>query len=242
MPIIMNREEAAERLKKARRIVFFGGAGTSTESGIPDFRSPGGVYDQIPEYVLSHQCMMREPERFFSFYRENLLFPDAKPNQGHHVLAKWEREGRLSGVITQNIDGLHQAAGSVNVFELHGSVRKNTCMHCKKTYAPEDIPQKPIVPRCTCGAIIRPDVVLFGEPLDEAVVDGAIHLLSQADALLVAGTSLSVYPAAGFLRYFRGDMMIINNKTATNMDRKADLVLREGFSESMKWLDSEWEK
>ncbi len=242
MPFIMTREEAIVRLKESKKIVFFGGAGTSTESGIPDFRSSGGVYDTIPEYVLSIDCLLREPERFFAFYRQNLLFPSAKPNRGHQILAQWEKEGRLLGIITQNIDGLHQAAGSRQVFELHGGVKKNYCMHCHKEFDLDELPEEPLVPHCTCGGMIRPDVVLYGEPLDESVVYGAVELISEAEVLIVAGTSLVVYPAAGFLRYFRARPLIMNNKASTPMDERADLILREGFSEAMAWMDSECRK
>ncbi len=239
MSSAMTREEAVSRLKEAEKIAFFGGAGTSTESGIPDFRSSGGVYDSVPEYVLSIDCLLREPERFYSFYRKSMIFPEAKPNKGHRVLAKWEQKGRLSGIITQNIDGLHQAAGSKKVYEIHGGIRENYCMRCHKLYSVDDIPEEPIVPRCSCGGMIRPDVVLYGEALDQQVVAEALKLLTEADALIVAGTSLVVYPAAGFIRYFRGKVFIMNNKASTPLDHKADVILREGFSNAMEWLDSE---
>lgn len=237
----MERAEVLKRLKNSRKIVFFGGAGTSVESGIPDFRSAGGIYSRAPEDILSSRSLLREPENFFSFYRKNLLHPEAKPNIGHEILAKWEAQGRLLGIITQNIDGLHQEAGSKKVYELHGSVRKNTCLHCGEAYLLEQVMDMPTVPRCHCGGMIRPEVVLFGEGLDSEVVEGAVQLLSEAEILLVAGTSLVVYPAAGFLRFFGGDTLIMNNLASTSMDSAADLLLREGFCEAMALLDASME-
>lgn len=214
------------------RIVFFGGAGVSTESGIPDFRSVDGLYSQKydypPEEILSHTFFMNKPEEFFRFYRDKLLPLDAKPNNAHLKLAEWEKKGKLIAVVTQNIDGLHQAAGSKNVYELHGSVHRNYCMKCGKFYPPEYIrDSKDIVPVCSCGGRIKPDVVLYEEGLDNDVVRGAIKAISQADLLIVAGTSLTVYPAAGLVRYFRGKYMILINRDATPMDSQCNLVIHD---------------
>ena len=192
----------------AQRIVFFGGAGVSTESGIPDFRSTGGLYHQEwkypPETILSHTFYKSNPEEFFRFYRAKMLCPDAKPNAAHRKLAGWEKQGKLLAVVTQNIDGLHQAAGSRTVYELHGSVLRNHCEKCGKFYGLDHILNTTGVPRCGCGGIIKPDVVLYEEALDDKVVDGAVNAIAQADLLMVGGTSLNVWPAAGLINYFRG--------------------------------------
>ena len=202
-------------MDRAKKLVFFGGAGVSTESGIPDFRSKDGLYNQKykfpPEYMLSHECFIDRTEDFFDFYRDKILAYEAKPNAAHTFLARLEEAGRLLAVVTQNIDGLHQDAGSKKVFELHGSVRRNYCTRCGAFYGAETIKAQAGIPRCSCGGVIKPDVVLYGEGLDEETVTGAIKAIEEADALLIAGTSLTVYPAAGFIRYFRGkDLAVIN--------------------------------
>ncbi len=216
-------------VRESRRLVFFGGAGVSTESGIPDFRSTDGLYHQQyrypPETILSHRFFLRDPEEFFRFYREKMLCPSARPNRAHRVLAQWEREGRLSAVITQNIDGLHQAAGSRNVLELHGSVHRNHCMECGRFFGLDAILESEGVPHCPCGGILKPDVVLYEEPLDENVTRRAVQAIGEADLLMVGGTSLAVYPAAGMLRYYRGNRLVLINQSPTPMDEEADLLL-----------------
>lgn len=216
---------------KSASIVFFGGAGVSTESGIPDFRSVDGLYhqkfDYPPETILSHDFLMEHPAEFYRFYREKLICPTAKPNACHVKLAEMERKGKLRSVITQNIDGLHQAAGSRIVHELHGSVLRNYCVRCHKRYRQEELPDYTDYPRCACGGMIRPDVVMYGEMLDDDVIEAAVHDLRSCDMLIIAGTSLSVYPAAGLIRYFRGDHLVIVNKTATTADDECELVIRE---------------
>ena len=208
-------EKLQEIVDRAKRVVFFGGAGVSTESGIPDFRSKDGLYNQKykfpPEYMLSHECFVDRTADFFDFYRDKILSYEAKPNAAHLFLAELEKAGRLSGVVTQNIDGLHQDAGSQRVFELHGSVRRNHCTRCGTFYGLEAIKAQSGIPRCKCGGVIKPDVVLYGEGLDDDVVTGAIYAIREADAMIVAGTSLTVYPAAGLVRYFHGrDLVVIN--------------------------------
>ena len=225
--------DSIKRLKElvdsSDNIVFFGGAGVSTESGIPDFRSTGGLYHQEwkypPEVILSHTFYESNPEEFFRFYRAKLLAPDAKPNAAHKKLAEWEAEGRLKAVITQNIDGLHQAAGSRNVLELHGSVHRNHCQRCGKFYGLEHILRTEGVPRCSCGGIIKPDVVLYEEGLDEEVLSGAVQAIRKADTLIIGGTSLVVYPAAGLIRYFRGRHLVVINMQPTGADAQADLCI-----------------
>lgn len=210
-------------------IVFFGGAGVSTESGIPDFRSVDGLYhqqwDDPPETILSHTYYECYPEKFFAFYRAKLLCEGAKPNAAHLKLAEWEREGKLKAIITQNIDGLHQAAGSKNVLELHGSTLRNYCEKCGKFYAASDIKNSTGVPRCTCGGRIKPDVVLYEEGLDEKTLYRAVEYIQEADVLIIAGTSLAVYPAAGLVRYYRGHKLIVINKTPLDRGLGADLVI-----------------
>ena len=226
--------DSIKRLKElvdsSDNIVFFGGAGVSTESGIPDFRSTGGLYHQEwkypPEVILSHTFYESNPEEFFRFYRAKLLAPAAKPNAAHKKLAEWEAEGRLKAVITQNIDGLHQAAGSKNVLELHGSVHRNHCTRCGAFYTLDDVLRSEGVPRCGCGGVIKPDVVLYGEALDETTLNAAVRAIRRADLLLVGGTSLNVYPAAGLLRYFTGAALAVVNKTPTPADARADLVIQ----------------
>lgn len=215
----------------SKSIVFFGGAGVSTESGIPDFRSVDGLYNQKyrwpPEEILSHTFFQRMPEEFFRFYRDKMLCPWAKPNAAHKKLAQLERAGKLKSVVTQNIDGLHQAAGSQRVWELHGSVLRNYCMKCGRGYTMEDILHSEGVPHCACGGIIKPDVVLYEEPLDQKVVQGALQAIEAADLLIVAGTSLSVYPAAGFLDVFHGRYLVVINRSATPLDARADLLIQD---------------
>lgn len=237
----MPYEALQQMVDRSSRIVFFGGAGVSTESGIPDFRSVDGLYHQHyawpPEQILSHTFFMNRPEEFFRFYRDKLLPLDAKPNKAHLKLAEWEREGRLLAVVTQNIDGLHQAAGSRKVFELHGSVHRNYCMKCGKFYSPEFIRDfDGPVPLCSCGGRVKPDVVLYEEGLDNDVVSGAVHAISKADLMIVAGTSLTVYPAAGLLRYFRGAHLVLINRDATPMDAQCDLVIHDKVGEVLSSL------
>ena len=224
-----------EIIDGAKRLVFFGGAGVSTESGIPDFRSVDGLYSQRyaypPEAILSHSFFEVRPAEFFEFYRDRMLFPNAKPNKAHTWLAKFEETGRLTGVVTQNIDGLHQAAGSRRVFELHGSVHRNYCMDCGKFFPMETILHSTGIPRCECGGVIKPDVVLYEEGLDDATVRGALRVISQADVLIVAGTSLTVYPAAGFLDAFSGLHLILINRDPTPADGRAELVIHDKVGE-----------
>ena len=216
---------------ESSRIVFFGGAGVSTESGIPDFRGVDGLYRQKyaypPETILSHDFFERRPEEFYRFYREKILITDAEPNPAHRKLAQWEAEGRLTAVVTQNIDGLHQKAGSKRVYELHGSIHRNFCTRCGKFYSAGEIAEMDLVPRCTCGGIVKPDVVLYGEGLDDGVVRGAMAAIAGADMLIIGGTSLSVYPAAGLIDLYRGKRLVLVNKTATPRDDRADLIVRE---------------
>lgn len=225
----------AALVEKSENIVFFGGAGVSCESGIPDFRSQDGLYSQAyawpPEEILSHHFFCENPEGFYRFYREKMLYPAAKPNAAHRMLAKWEQAGRLKAVVTQNIDGLHQAAGSKRVHELHGTVHRNHCTRCGKAYGLEAVISSQGVPRCACGGILKPDVVLYEEPLDAAVLQAAVRAIAAADLLIVGGTSLNVYPAAGLLRYFNGPELAVVNKTPTPADRDATLVLTGSIGE-----------
>ncbi|MCI9121362.1 MAG: NAD-dependent protein deacylase [Oscillibacter sp.] len=230
-----------EWVEEARRIVFFGGAGVSTESGIPDFRSTGGLYSQQwkypPETILSHSFYKSNPEEFFRFYRAKLLAPDAKPNAAHRKLAEWEAAGKLDAIVTQNIDGLHQAAGSRRVFELHGSVHRNYCERCGKAYPGfAFLLGKTGVPRCDCGGAIKPDVVLYEEGLDQDVLEGAIRAIAGADLLLIGGTSLNVYPAAGLINYYRGDRLALLNKSAVARDLSAGLVITDPIGEVLGQL------
>ena len=237
----MAYEKLQQFVDESSRIVFFGGAGVSTESGIPDFRSVDGLYhqkyDYPPEEILSHSFYVSKPAEFFRFYRDKLLLPDVKPNAAHLKLAEWEKQGKLIGIVTQNIDGLHQAAGSKLVYELHGSVHRNYCQKCRKFFPPEYIrdSQDP-VPMCPCGGRIKPDVVLYEEGLDNDVVSGAIDAISHADLLIVAGTSLTVYPAAGLIRYFRGKHIVLINRDATPMDRECDLVIHDKVGQVLSSL------
>ena len=218
-------------------IVFFGGAGVSTESGIPDFRSTGGLYHQQwkypPEVILSHTFYESNPEEFFRFYRAKMLMPGAKPNAAHRKLAEWEAGGRLKAVITQNIDGLHQAAGSREVLELHGSVHRNHCERCGKFYGLDDILRTEGVPRCSCGGIIKPDVVLYEEGLDQGTLEEAVRCLAAADLLIIGGTSLNVYPAAGLIRYFGGRHLVLINKSPVAQDLAAELVITDPIGETL---------
>ena len=220
-------------VQESRSIVFFGGAGVSTESGIPDFRSTDGLYhqkfDYPPEKILSHSFFVHKTEEFYRFYREKMLPLEAQPNVVHTTLARWEREGKLQAVVTQNIDGLHQKAGSKTVCELHGSVLRNYCQKCGKFFLAEYIRDTAGVPRCECGGIIKPDVVLYEEALDDACVTRAVRAIEGADLLLVCGTSLTVYPAAGLLRYYRGDKLVLINRDATPQDAVANLLLHESL-------------
>ena len=232
----MAYEILQQMVDESSRIVFFGGAGVSTESGIPDFRSVDGLYhqkyDYPPETILSHTFFMKKPEAFFSFYRDKMLPLDAKPNKAHLKLAEWEKAGKLLAVVTQNIDGLHQAAGSKTVYELHGSVHRNYCMKCGKFFPPEYIRDSTdAIPSCGCGGRIKPDVVLYEEGLDNDVVSGAVNAIARADMLIVAGTSLTVYPAAGLIRYFRGKHLVLINRDATPMDDECELVIHDRVGE-----------
>ena len=229
-------EALQKMVDESRKIVFFGGAGVSTESGIPDFRSTDGLYhqqyDYPPETILSHTFFMKKPEEFYRFYRAKMLVTGAEPNKAHRTLARWEREGKLIGVVTQNIDGLHQAAGSKKVFELHGSIHRNYCMRCGKFYPPEYLQESAeTVPHCSCGGMIKPDVVLYEEGLDQDVISGAIQAITRADLMIVAGTSLTVYPAAGLVHYFQGKHLVLINRDATPMDGSCDLVIHDKVGE-----------
>lgn len=233
-------EQLKEWVDASGNIVFFGGAGVSTESGIPDFRSVDGLYNQKydypPETILSHTFYRRNTEEFYRFYRDKMLCADAKPNAAHLKLAQWEREGKLKAVVTQNIDGLHQAAGSERVYELHGSVLRNYCESCHKFYDMAFIAESTGVPRCSCGGSIKPDVVLYEEGLDQETLSGAISCIREADVLIVGGTSLAVYPAAGLLDYYRGHKLALVNKTPTARDGIADLVVQGSIGEIFSQL------
>jgi NAD-dependent deacetylase len=226
-------------LENSDNIVFFGGAGVSTESGIPDFRSAGGLYNEAyeypPETILSHSFFMDCTEEFYRFYRDKMLYPDAKPNKAHIALAKLEERGKLKAVITQNVDGLHTLAGSSNVLELHGSALKNICMTCKKCYPVEKIIQTEGIPFCSCGGIIKPDVVLYEESLDNSVLIEATDAIYDADVLIVGGTSLNVYPAAGLITNYCGDKLILINKSKTPYDSRANMIVRESIGETLAY-------
>ncbi len=229
-------------VNNSRRIVFFGGAGVSTESGIPDFRGQDGLYrmkyDVPPETIISASYFHAHPEEFFRFYRDKMLALNAQPNAAHKKLAQWERAGKLLAVVTQNIDGLHQAAGSRRVYELHGSVHRNHCLACKKSYPASFIARSSGVPRCSCGGIVKPDVVLYEEPLDGEVIEGALAAIASADTLIVAGTSLTVYPAASFVSYFRGENLVLINRDPTPLDGQCTLVLHEKVGQVLGALPS----
>ena len=227
-------------LSECNNIVFFGGAGVSTESGIPDFRSVDGLYNQEydypPETIISHSFYLRNPEEFYRFYKNKMLFPEAKPNAAHLALAELERRGKLRAVITQNIDGLHQAAGSKNVLELHGSILRAYCSRCRRPYPAEKMNHGQGVPRCVCGGIIRPDIVLYEEPLDDDVVRRAIDYIRKAEVLIIGGTSLNVYPAAGLINYYKGDKLVLVNLSETPYDNYADLVIHEKIGEVLSQI------
>ena len=231
------RETLKQWLSESENIVFFGGAGVSTESKIPDFRSTDGLYNQQyaypPETILSHTFYMGRTEEFYRFYRNKMLFPDAEPNRAHKALAKLEQEGRLRAVITQNIDGLHQKAGSREVLELHGSVHRNYCERCGRFYSMEHILSCEGVPKCSCGGVIKPDVVLYEEGLDDSVLSRSIEHIRNADVLIIGGTSLTVYPAAGLIDYYRGTKLVLINKSATSRDSQADLVICGSVGEAL---------
>ena len=238
-------QQELETLKKwidnSDNIVFFGGAGVSTESGIPDFRSVDGLYNQQydypPETILSHTFFRRNTEEFYRFYRDKMLALDAKPNAAHKKLAQWEQEGKLKAVVTQNIDGLHQAAGSKVVYELHGSVHRNYCQKCGAFYDARYMLESTGIPKCEkCGGIIKPDVVLYEEGLDDATIRGAIHAISHTDVLIIGGTSLTVYPAAGLIDYYNGNKLVLINKSVTPMDGRADLLVQGPIGEIFSQL------
>jgi len=226
-------QQLKQWIDQSSRIVFFGGAGVSTESGIPDFRSVDGLYNQQfeypPEYIISHSFFKRDPSYFFRFYREKMLPLGFEPNITHRKLAQWEEDGKLSAVVTQNIDGLHQKAGSRTVYELHGSVLRNFCMKCGKFHSAEFVRDADGVPTCDCGGTVKPDVVLYEESLDQMTIEKSIRAISDADMLIVAGTSLTVYPAAGLIRYYRGNKMVLINRDKTPCDAQADLVIHDSL-------------
>ncbi len=228
-------------IDSSSNIVFFGGAGVSTESNIPDFRSVDGLYNQEydypPETILSHTFFMRNPEEFFRFYKNKMLILDAQPNAAHYKLAEWEEQGKLKAVITQNIDGLHQAAGSRRVYELHGSVHRNYCMKCGKFFGPEYIKNADGVPHCDeCGGMIKPDVVLYEEGLDNNIITSSIRAIAEADVLIIGGTSLVVYPAAGLIDYYRGSKLVLINKSSTSRDKMANLIINDKIGEVFSQL------
>ena len=228
-------EKLQSMVDESRSIVFFGGAGVSTESGIPDFRSVDGLYHMKyaypPETILSHSFYESKTEEFYRFYRDKMLYPDAEPNAAHRKLAEWEKAGKLSAVVTQNIDGLHQKAGSRNVLELHGSVLRNYCRRCRRFYGIEAIMESEGVPRCECGGVLKPDVVLYEEGLDQNVLQSAVWHLQHADMLIIGGTSLAVYPAAGLVNYFSGRYLVVVNKSVAGSDLGADLLLTDPIGE-----------
>ena len=230
-------ERLQQMVDGSSKIVFFGGAGVSTESGIPDFRSEDGLYRQKyrypPETMLSHTFFEEHPAEFFDFYRDKMLCPGAQPNAAHKKLAELERAGKLAAVVTQNIDGLHQKAGSKNVFELHGSVLRNHCTRCGKFYPLEFIRGSEGIPRCSCGGVVKPDVVLYEESLDRRTLEGAVRAITDADMLIVGGTSLVVYPAAGLVDFYRGTRLVLINRSPTPLDRRADLVISGKIGETL---------
>jgi NAD-dependent deacetylase len=231
----MDIKNLQDIISNSENIVFFGGAGVSTESGIPDFRSVDGLYNQQykypPETILSHSFFMKHTKEFYDFYRKKMIFLDAKPNKAHQVLAELEKIGKLKAIVTQNIDGLHQMAGSRNVLELHGSIHRNYCMKCKKFYGIEAIINSEGIPTCECGGTIKPDVVLYEEGLDNEIINKSVEFISNADVLIIGGTSLGVYPAAGLIQYYKGDKLVLINKSTTPMDKKANLLLNGSIGE-----------
>lgn len=238
-------EKETEQLQKiiddSERIVFFGGAGVSTESGIPDFRSADGIYHQhyrySPEEVVSHTFFMRHTEAFYEFYKDKMMILDAEPNAAHRKLAELEQAGKLTAVVTQNIDGLHQAAGSKRVYELHGSIHRNYCMDCGRSYSAKYVKGAEGIPRCECGGIIKPDVVLYEEGLDSNTISGAVRAISEADTLIIGGTSLVVYPAAGFIDYFRGKHLVVINKSETGRAVLAELTISAPIGEILGQIE-----
>ncbi|MDE6442564.1 MAG: NAD-dependent protein deacylase [Clostridia bacterium] len=228
-------QKLQEIIDESKDIVFFGGAGVSTESGIPDFRSQDGLYNlkynYPPEQIVSHTFFKERTEEFYDFYRERMLYPDAKPNPAHIFLAKLEQAGKLNAVITQNIDGLHQAAGSKKVYELHGTVHRNFCMRCGKPYSLNYILKSKGVPKCTCGGVIKPDVVLYEEQLDNSTIRSSVWRIREADTLIIGGTSLVVFPASGFVEYFSGKNLVVINKSPTSADARANLVINDSIGE-----------
>lgn len=228
-------------IKQSDNIVFFGGAGVSTESGIPDFRSQDGLYNtkykNPPEMILSHSFFVRNPEEFFKFYRDKMIYTDAKPNMAHIKLAELEKMGKLKAVITQNIDGLHQLAESKNVLELHGSIHRNHCIYCRKSYTLQYIIDSEDVPLCECGGIVKPDVVLYEESLNEDVLEKSVKYISNAEVLIIGGTSLNVYPAANLLFFYEGDKLILINKTVTSMDNVANLIIHDKIGKVFNDID-----
>ena len=234
-----------EIINSSDNIVFFGGAGVSTESGIPDFRSESGIFKSLkkygasPEQLVSHSYYIDHTEEFYNYYKENLVFTDAEPNPAHIKLAELEKAGKLKAVITQNIDGLHQKAGSKKVLELHGSIHRNYCQICNKEYGLDYIMENDGIPRCECGGIIKPDVVLYEEPLNDFVLNTAVHYISDADTLIIGGTSLVVYPAAGLINYFNGSRLVLINKSQTPYDSLASLVINEAIGETLSQIKIE---
>lgn len=231
-------KDLQQYIDKSRRIVFFGGAGVSTESGIPDFRSVDGLYNQKykypPETILSHSFFEAKTDEFYQFYRDKMICDGARPNPAHKKLVELEKAGKLSAIVTQNIDGLHTLAGSENVFELHGSIHRNFCTRCRKFYPLDIIKNSKGVPKCSCGGVIKPDVVLYEEQLDGDTLNGAVRAIASADLLIIGGTSLKVYPAAGLINYFRGDSIVLINRDATFADSDADLVIRQPIGAVME--------
>ena len=234
----MSIEKLKQMIEQSDNIVFFGGAGVSTESGIPDFRSENGIYSAMSEYgyppetILSHSFFVKRPDVFFQYYKKNLLYPDAEPNFAHKALAQLEKQGKLKAVITQNIDDLHQKAGSKNVLELHGTLYRNYCLKCGRTFDLDYVIKEPGITKCDkCGGVVRPDVVLYEEGLDQNVLYQAVQFISEADVLIVGGTSLAVYPAAGLINYYKGNQLVLINKSTTGYDKKADLIIRENIGE-----------
>ena len=228
-------ETLRQWVRESRHMVAFTGAGVSTESGVPDFRSVDGLYSQSfdypPETIISHSFYLKNPEHFFRFYREKMMPLDVEPNITHKTLAKWEQEGRLSAVVTQNIDGLHQKAGSRRVYELHGSILRNYCTRCGKFYPASFVKNCDGIPRCSCGGIVKPDVVLYEEGLDQQTLEDAVFYICHADLLIIGGTSLAVYPAAGLIDYYRGNKLVLINKSTTPMDARADLLIQAGLGD-----------
>ena len=234
-------EKLKQWIEESGNVVFFGGAGVSTESGIPDFRSQDGLYSQQyqypPEMIISHSFYLKNPEEFYRFYKNKMIFPDAKPNAAHLALARLEQQGKVKAVITQNIDGLHQKAGSRNVLELHGSVYRNFCTRCGRAYGLDAVLQADGVPRCSCGGIIKPDVVLYEEGLDSDVLQKAVFYIRHADVLIIGGTSLTVYPAAGLIDYYRGNRLVLINKSATARDAHADPMISRPIGQVFEELN-----